>query len=153
MEETQLDPQYLELELTETVAMDHALNVIDTIQQLKDLGVTVSIDDFGTGYSSLSYLTRFPIDNLKIDRSFIYNMHENPDSLAIVSAIAAMSHSLKLKIIVEGVETHEHLSYVQELKCHMGQGYLFSKPLPSKEMERLLAENFSFAVGNGEISA
>lgn len=153
LEETRLDPQYLELELTETVAMDHALNVIETIQQLKDLGVTVSIDDFGTGYSSLSYLTRFPIDNLKIDRSFIYNMHENPDSLAIVSAIAAMSHSLKLKIIVEGVETHEHLSYVQELKCHMGQGYLFSKPLPSKEMERLLAENFSFAVADGEISA
>ena len=107
------------------------------LRQLKDIGVSISIDDFGTGYSSLSYLKRFPVDNLKIDISFIREMVKDPDSASIVMAIVNMAHTLQLKTIAEGVETEEQWKFLRLLRCDMGQGFYMSKPLPAQEFEKL----------------
>ena len=136
--ETGLDPNYLELELTEGLIMKNAEITIATLRSLHEMGIQISIDDFGTGYSSLSYLKRFPIHALKIDQSFVRDIITDPDGTVIVTAIILLAHSLKLKVIAEGVETKDQLDYVRSLKCHEIQGYLFSKPLPAEEMTRLL---------------
>ncbi|MBF0540108.1 MAG: bifunctional diguanylate cyclase/phosphodiesterase [Nitrospirae bacterium] len=133
-----LDSKYLELELTESTAMHDADGTIAVINELKNLGITVSIDDFGTGYSSLSYLKNLPISTLKIDQSFIKSMTENKNDTAIVKAIINMAHSLTLNVIAEGVETEQHLNILGDLKCDEVQGYFFSKPLPVAEFEKLL---------------
>ena len=118
-----LEPQYLEIELTETTVMDHAENSVHILEELSRMGVIVSIDDFGTGYSSMSYLRRFPIDKLKIDRSFISEMTTNSDAAAIVKAIISLAHSLRLKVVAEGVETAEQLHQLRELGCDQFQGF------------------------------
>jgi diguanylate cyclase (GGDEF)-like protein len=138
LEETGLEPRYLQLEITETNAMHHAQTAIQTLRELKALGVGLSIDDFGTGYSSLSYLKRFPIDTLKIDQSFIRDIGTDPDDAAIASAIIALAHTLKLSVVAEGVETPEQLSFLSRYGCDRTQGYLFSPPLPAEGCAELL---------------
>jgi diguanylate cyclase len=128
-----LEPQYLEIELTETTVMDHAENSVNILEELSRMGVIVSIDDFGTGYSSMSYLRRFPIDKLKIDRSFIHDMTTNSDAASIVKAIISLAHSLRLKVVAEGVETAEQLEQLRELGCDQFQGFYRSAAvLPSE---------------------
>lgn len=105
-----------------------------TLAELKQLGVHIAIDDFGTGYSSLSYLKEFPLNRLKIDRSFVRDMKQSPSNRAIVSTIIAMAHNLELRVIAEGVETDDELAFLQEHLCEEVQGYLFSKPLPQDEI-------------------
>ena len=118
-----LEPQYLEIELTETTVMDHAENSVNILEELSRMGVLVSIDDFGTGYSSMSYLRRFPIDKLKIDRSFINDMTTNSDAASIVKAIISLAHSLRLKVVAEGVETAQQLQQLRDLGCDQFQGF------------------------------
>ncbi len=138
-----LDGCMLELELTETSLMDNVEFSLNVLNALKELGVRIAIDDFGTGYSSFDYLNRFPIDELKIDRSFVKNVHDRSDNdhAAIVTAIMSLSHSLHLDVVAEGVETAHELAYMNALGCKTVQGFLFSKPLPVNEFEALLKDN------------
>jgi len=131
LEETGLNADSLELELTESILMEHAETSINTLDQLNRMGVHLSIDDFGTGYSSFSYLKRFPIDTLKIDRSFVHDINTDPDDAAIVKAVTTMAHSLNLKVVAEGVETKEQLATLKNLGCDIAQGYLISRPIPA----------------------
>jgi diguanylate cyclase (GGDEF)-like protein len=126
LEESQLEPGYLELELTESAVMHNPEQSAATLQTLSAMGVHISIDDFGTGYSSLSYLRRFPLDKLKIDRSFIRDLMTNPDDVSIVRAIISLAHSLRLRVVAEGVETPEQLNFLRELGCDQYQGYYCS---------------------------
>ncbi|MBI1921540.1 MAG: EAL domain-containing protein [Geobacter sp.] len=138
LEETGLDPRYLGLEITESILMHDVEDVVAKLAALKDMGMSLSIDDFGTGYSSLSYLKRFPLDELKIDQSFVRDLTTDPDDAAIVTTIIAMAHSLKLKVVAEGVETLGQLAFLIEHQCEEMQGYYFSKPLPVGQFEELL---------------
>ncbi|TVM02860.1 MAG: hypothetical protein CV087_08200 [Candidatus Brocadia sp. WS118] len=138
LQETGLDPKYLELELTEGIIMQNDTAILATLRELKSVGVLFSIDDFGTEYSSLSYLKRFPIDTLKIDRSFVQDITTNPDDAAIVTAIIAVAESLKLKIVAEGVENTEQADFLRELHCNNIQGYLYSQPLSAGDIDHLL---------------
>jgi EAL domain-containing protein (putative c-di-GMP-specific phosphodiesterase class I) len=118
-------------------------NVVDVLHKLKKLGVQIAMDDFGTGYSSLSYLLRFPFDRIKIDRSFVKDITENPDAAAIVGAVAALGRRLNMSITAEGVETPEQLAYLKREDCHEVQGYYFGRPMPADAITDLLAEGFS----------
>ncbi|MBI1822923.1 MAG: EAL domain-containing protein [Nitrospirae bacterium] len=138
LRESGLGPEYLELELTEGAIMENAESTIHTLREWKEMGIHLSIDDFGTGYSSLNYLKRFPIDKIKIDRTFVMDINLNPDDAAIVTAIIVMAHSLKLKVIAEGVETEEQLAFLLAHGCDEIQGFLFSRPLPADVFETLL---------------
>jgi diguanylate cyclase (GGDEF)-like protein/PAS domain S-box-containing protein len=138
LKETRLEPHCLELELTESVLMRHAETTTSLLQQLKAMGVQLAVDDFGTGYSSLSYLRRFPIDALKIDRSFVREITTNPDDATIVSAVISMGRSLKQRVIAEGVETREQLTFLQNQHCAEGQGYYFSRPVFPEQFAKLL---------------
>jgi diguanylate cyclase (GGDEF)-like protein/PAS domain S-box-containing protein len=138
LDETGLDPMHFELELTESILMKDEEKLIKKLRAIKDTGVRLSIDDFGTGYSSLSYLKRFPIDVIKIDRSFVMEITSNPDGAAIVQTILAMAHTLKLRVVAEGVEKPEELMFLREHGCEEMQGYYFSKPVPLSEFEELL---------------
>jgi EAL domain-containing protein (putative c-di-GMP-specific phosphodiesterase class I) len=133
-----LAPARLEIELTEGLVMTDVENAIDTLHELKSLGVQLSIDDFGTGYSSLSYLQRFPIDVLKIDQSFVRDITGSSDDATIVHTIISMAHNLHLRVIAEGVETEAQLAYLRKHECDEMQGYYFSHPLPIQQMEDLL---------------
>jgi diguanylate cyclase (GGDEF)-like protein len=137
LRDTGLDPKSLELELTETVLMKRVEYTTGILQKLRRIGVQVAIDDFGTGYSSLSYLRKFPLDTLKIDRSFVQQIGSGDDT-AIVTAIISMAHSLNLKVIAEGVETLPELEFLQAQQCDEAQGYYFSRPLPALEFAKLL---------------
>ena len=132
LRETGLAPQYLDIEMTESVLMHQTGQVLDTLNALKALGVSISIDDFGTGYSSLAYLKRYPIDKLKIDRSFVMDTPDNADDVAIVTAIIQMGRSLQLKTVAEGVETQAQVELLTELGCDSMQGFLVSEPMNSK---------------------
>jgi EAL domain-containing protein (putative c-di-GMP-specific phosphodiesterase class I) len=129
LHETGLAPQYLELELTESLLLAHADVTLSVIRELKAMGLTLAIDDFGTGYSSFSYLRQFRVSKLKIDRSFIREVALNPDDAAITGAIISMAKSLNLKVIAEGVEDEAQMSFLREHQCDEIQGYYFSKPL------------------------
>lgn len=140
LEETELDPQFLHLEITENVMMDHADTTIATLRQLSDMGIRLCIDDFGIGFSSLRYLHRFPIHILKIDRAFVSTLRENAESRAITQSIVSLSHTLGKEVVAEGIETTDQLAALRELKCEYGQGYLFSRPVDSTTATALLAE-------------
>ena len=133
------DPHLLELELTETAILDE--KIISIIKEFKLMGISLAVDDFGTGYSGLSYLKRFAIDKLKIDQSFVRDIPGNNDSIAIVSAILAMSKELKVITLAEGVETEEQLKFLQTKGCDYIQGYYFSKPLDSANFTQYLLIN------------
>lgn len=138
--EVGLDPElgWLDLELTESIIMQDAEMTLVTLQKLNDIGVKLSIDDFGTGYSSLSYLRRFPIHTLKIDQSFTRDLGTSDDAAAIVTAIIGLARGLKLSVIAEGVETQEQLDILRDLGCEEYQGYLFSRPVPARQVTELL---------------
>ncbi|MBP6709575.1 MAG: EAL domain-containing protein, partial [Candidatus Accumulibacter sp.] len=138
-----LDSQWLELELTESILIQDAEATLDTVRRLKSLGIKLSVDDFGTGYSSLTYLKRFAVDKLKIDQSFVRDLVSDPDDAAIVRAIIQMAHSLKLKTIAEGVETEELANLLRIFHCDEIQGYWFAKPMPAEQMEAFLCERAS----------
>jgi diguanylate cyclase (GGDEF)-like protein/PAS domain S-box-containing protein len=140
LKDTNLDPRWLELELTESSIMKEPEQAIEKLHELKLMGIKVAIDDFGTGYSSLNYLKRFPIDTLKIDKSFVADVCRDPHDTAIVRAIITLGHALDLMVIAEGVETHEQLQYLSSLGCDVVQGFLFSKSLSARAFEELLME-------------
>jgi EAL domain-containing protein (putative c-di-GMP-specific phosphodiesterase class I) len=137
--DSQLATDGLELEVTESMLMNNPDETIRTLKTFKEMGLKISIDDFGTGYSSLSYLKQFPIDSLKVDRSFIQNVTTNPDDAAITTAVILMGHSLKLNVVAEGVETESQLAFLQVLQCNEVQGFLFSPPVPADRMETMLS--------------
>jgi EAL domain-containing protein (putative c-di-GMP-specific phosphodiesterase class I) len=136
-----LEPQYLDLELTESILMGDSESVRQALEEFREMGVSISVDDFGTGYSSLSYLKRFPVDAVKIDRSFVTDITTNPDDAAIAGAVVAMAHSLKLKVCAEGVETIEQLEFLRSLQCDEMQGYFISPPISAQELDELLWQN------------
>jgi diguanylate cyclase (GGDEF)-like protein/PAS domain S-box-containing protein len=137
--ETGLEAERLELELTESTIMGHGAEFVAMLGELKALGVRVAIDDFGTGYSNLSYLSRFPIDALKIDRSFVSEVATDQQHALLAKAVISLGHSLRLKVVAEGVETAEQLDFLRHHGCDEVQGYFFSKPVPPEEFERMLA--------------
>ncbi|HEY5611203.1 MAG TPA: EAL domain-containing protein [Thermoanaerobaculia bacterium] len=141
LEETGLPPKRIELEITESTAMQRPEQSIATLEELKKLGIRISLDDFGIGHSSLSYLKRFPIDTLKIDQSFVRDMTADPDTAAIVTAIIAMGHMLRLSVTAEGVETEAQRAFLTAHRCDQMQGFLFRPPLPTEEFETLLVEH------------
>lgn len=140
MIETGISPACLKLELTESAVMDNAERVISMMGRIRDLGVKLSIDDFGTGYSSLSYLHRFPIDTLKVDRSFVSTMEDGSENGEIVRTVIALAKTLRLDVVAEGIETIHQLHQLRILGCEYGQGYLFSRPVPLEEADRLLED-------------
>src|SRR6185295_16203511 len=140
LKDTNLDPRWLELELTESSIMKEPEEAIEKLHELKLMGIHVAIDDFGTGYSSLNYLKRFPIDTLKIDKTFVSDVCKDPHDTAIVRAIITLGHALDLTVIAEGVETQEQLQYLTSLGCDVVQGFLFSKSLSAPVFEELLVE-------------
>ena len=141
--ESGMDPRYLELELTESMLMHNVEDTVQTLRELKQMGVHLSIDDFGTGYSSFSHLKRFPLDTLKIDRSFIGELGADADGPEITRAIIAMAHTLRLKVVAEGVETLAQLEFLRASRCDFIQGYYFSPPLPAEHCARLVANTLA----------
>ncbi len=135
-----IEPRFLEIEITEGAMMQDLAAAIRSTTQLKDVGVRLSLDDFGTGYSSLAYLSRFPIDVVKIDQSFVCDITSNPVNAAIVQATIAMSHKLGKVVLAEGVETEEQMQYLRRNECDEMQGYFFSRPVPATDITRLLQE-------------
>ncbi|WP_242031904.1 putative bifunctional diguanylate cyclase/phosphodiesterase [Microcoleus sp. FACHB-672] len=138
LEETGMDVSYLELEVTESLFVDNVQNTINILQQLRDRGITLALDDFGTGYSSLNYLRHFPIDTLKIDRSFVRDVVADPHNAAVTNAIISLAKSLELKITAEGVETQDQFEYIKSQGCNEIQGYYFSRPIPADALATLL---------------
>ncbi|QXI38856.1 putative bifunctional diguanylate cyclase/phosphodiesterase [Pseudomonas xantholysinigenes] len=138
LKEEALPPHLLELELTEGLLLEATEDTHRQLDELKALGLTLAMDDFGTGYSSLSYLKKFPIDIIKIDRSFINEIPDNQDDMEITSAVVAMAHNLKLKVVAEGIETPEQLAFLRRHRCDVGQGYLFDRPIPGRELSEKL---------------
>ena len=140
LEDTQLPAQFLELEITESMTMDVEF-ATSSLRELKSLGVQISIDDFGTGYSSLHFLKKFPIDKLKIDRSFVRDVMCDPNDAAIVATIISMTHHLNLLVIAEGVETREQMHFLRDNQCNLIQGYWYSPPLPAQDMQNILKQS------------
>ncbi|MAD47580.1 MAG: hypothetical protein CMI02_16545 [Oceanospirillaceae bacterium] len=140
LEITKIRPQCLELEITESTLMEDVESAIQIMQEIKRTGVAIAIDDFGTGYSSLSYIKRFPIDVLKVDRSFVTDIPDDENDMAITAAVIAMAHKLSLTVVAEGVETQEQLQFLRQNACNEGQGYLFSRPLSLGQLHQFLSE-------------
>lgn len=128
----------LEIEITESLFIEDLDDNIHKLATLRDAGITIAVDDFGTGYSSLSYIAKLPIDVLKIDRSFITEMNNSANEMAIVSTIIALAHGLQLKVVAEGVETTEQMNLLKLLRCDQMQGYIFSKPVSAEAVESML---------------
>jgi diguanylate cyclase (GGDEF)-like protein/PAS domain S-box-containing protein len=145
LEETGLEPQFLEIELTESTIMRNAEEAVGMLNELHALGISIAIDDFGTGYSSLGYLKRFPVDRLKIDRSFVSDIGASDDDETITSAIIALAHSLELQVIAEGVENAAQLDFLRARSCHEMQGFFFSKPMPREAIPGLLQQEMTAA--------
>ncbi len=137
LQETGLDAEWLELEITESALIGDVDFAMSTLKALRDMGVSISIDDFGTGYSSLNYLRKFPIQTLKIDRSFVRDITVNPEDAAIVSTVIVLARNLQIKVVAEGIETEEQLEFLRQRQCTEMQGYLFSRPVPCQEIEAL----------------
>jgi EAL domain-containing protein (putative c-di-GMP-specific phosphodiesterase class I) len=152
LNETGLEARYLELELTESL-LQNPEATITPLKELHALGVYLSIDDFGTGYSSLSYLKRFPIDTIKIDRSFVRDITTDADDAAIANAIITMAHSLGMHVVAEGVETGEQLAFLCRRECDSMQGYYFSKPLPADAFAALIKDGRRLTPTQRRISA
>jgi EAL domain-containing protein (putative c-di-GMP-specific phosphodiesterase class I) len=133
-----LAAEHLELELTESMFVEDTEHAISVMHDLKSLGVSLSIDDFGSGYSSLSYLKQFPVDYLKIDRTFIRDLTSNPKDASIITAISGLAQSLDLEVVAEGVEIQEQIDFLQETGCHELQGFFFQPALPANEVESLM---------------
>lgn len=148
LEETGLPAHMLDLEMTESLLMSHADASLEMLEKLKAIGVSISIDDFGTGYSSLAYLSKFPIDHLKIDKSFIDHVNTNANDSAIVNAVMAMAKAMGMRITAEGVETSEQLEFLKAYPSTEVQGYFFSKPLPPEEINQFYAQRQEFINGN-----
>lgn len=146
---TGFDPNFLELEITETSIMVDPDSAVGTLRQIKEMGIRIAIDDFGTGYSSLGYLRRLPVDILKIDRSFINRITADPDDLTLVMAIISLAHILGLTVVAEGIETAEQLKLLALLRCDSWQGYLFSKPVPNDVFTELLASELGVKTPKG----
>lgn len=142
MKETDVDPNTIDIEITEMSMLDYNEELILKINELKAMGITISIDDFGTGYSSLSYLKKLPVNNLKIDRSFIVSMTEGPSGVAMVAAIISLAHALNLQVVAEGVEKAEQIDILKQYRCEYVQGYYFSEPLPADHFEQKIKEVF-----------
>jgi len=136
-----INPRFLEIEVTESVIMNDVKKRIENLCELKKIGVSIAIDDFGTGYSSLNYLAQFPLDTLKIDRSFVMNISKLSERVSVTTAIIALAKQLKLNIVAEGVETEEQMDFLIEYGCNEAQGFLFSKPLAADKMQALLQES------------
>jgi EAL domain-containing protein (putative c-di-GMP-specific phosphodiesterase class I) len=145
--EAGIEPHTLKLEITESVIMNDADAAVAKLQALKELGIKIAIDDFGSGYSSLSYLKRFPVDTLKIDRSFVDGLGQDPHDTAIVEAVIALAKSLNLSVTGEGVETVLQQVQLRRLHCDRGQGYLFARPVPADELDVILSQHMT----NGEL--
>jgi EAL domain-containing protein (putative c-di-GMP-specific phosphodiesterase class I) len=141
LRQTGLAPSHLKLEITESVAMQDAESTIETLRRLRDLGVQLAIDDFGTGYSSLAYLNRFPIDALKIDRSFVAKLGDSAENAAVVRTIVALANALDLRVTGEGIETAEQAMELEAQGCELGQGYYFGRPQPNEALGAILAES------------
>ncbi|MDH5716734.1 MAG: EAL domain-containing protein [Spirochaetia bacterium] len=141
LQKTKFNPSYLEIEITENILIGHEENTMKTLHDLRKLGIIFTIDDFGTGYSSLSYLKKYPISIIKIDRTFIRDLPENNENAAIVKAIIAMAHSLNLKVIAEGLEEKKQLEFLKNHNCDMIQGFLISKPVSQREVEKFLHDS------------
>ncbi len=141
--ELKLPAEHLEIEITEAAVMDHIGQAIETMKKIKDRGITVAIDDFGTGYSSLSYLKKFPIDKLKIDKSFIHDMDDSTMNRNIVRSIIELGHTMNLSVVAEGVETFNQVQMLSDLECDSIQGFYFSKPVSNEEMEELLKKHIT----------
>jgi diguanylate cyclase (GGDEF)-like protein len=139
LDESELDPSSLELELTETSIMENPESAVRVLADIRRMGVKIAIDDFGTGYSSLSYLRHLPIDTVKLDRSFVNGATAHPDHAALVMAIITLAHNLRLQVIAEGVETEEQLNFLRLLRCDQGQGYFFDKPTSADRIKLLAA--------------
>jgi CheY-like chemotaxis protein len=153
LRESGVDPSLIQFELTESLLMKEPEAAAHTLRGLKESGVKISVDDFGTGYSSLAYLKRFPIDALKIDHAFIRDVTTNPEDAAIALAIIGLAHSLKLKVVAEGVETEGQLNFLSMHACDEMQGYYFSRPVPPSECEAMLREGRRLALSASEIGA
>ena len=138
LDELGLPGQSITVEITEGVLLNASNMIKEQLRLFRESGMQVSLDDFGMGYSSLSYLQKFDIDNLKIDQTFIRNLSQNPDDMALCRAIIVMAHTLGMKVTAEGVETQEQCDLLVEAGCDYGQGFLFSRPLPAHEFEILL---------------
>jgi EAL domain-containing protein (putative c-di-GMP-specific phosphodiesterase class I) len=136
-----LEPASLKLEITESIMMKDPRASIEAMRTFKSMDIHLVIDDFGTGYSSLSYLKRFPVDTLKVDKSFVDGLGKDPESTAIVAAIISLAKSLGMRVTAEGIETEDQMKHLQRLDCDQGQGYLFSRPLPREAAEALLARD------------
>jgi EAL domain-containing protein (putative c-di-GMP-specific phosphodiesterase class I) len=141
--DTGLPPHLLELEITESTLMENAQDTLKALHRLRGLGVRLSIDDFGTGYSSLSYLKRFPVDIIKIDRSFVRDVPMDADDVAIVTAIIALAHSLRLEVVAEGVETEAQLNFLKGRNCDLMQGYHLSPAIPAEQFAALIQQRES----------
>jgi diguanylate cyclase (GGDEF)-like protein len=144
-----LDPRLLEIELTESMVMQNPTEAAEMLRELKSMGLTLSIDDFGTGHSSLAYLKRFPLDSVKIDRSFVKDIPGDPEDVAIVEAVVALAQSLRLRVVAEGVETEEQRQHLRKVGCDELQGYLASKPLPADEATAFLKASFAKEAARG----
>jgi len=153
LRESGVKPGLLELELTESLLMSDAKEAIETLHQLKHLGVQLSVDDFGTGYSSLAYLKRFPLDELKIDREFIRDATNDPDAAAITIAIINLAHSLQLRVVAEGVETEGQLNFLRLHDCDEIQGFYFAHPVPVEACTRMLIENKRLPIPEGKTTS
>jgi len=134
-----IDPSGLELEITESMIMKDTENAVAVLKDLSEMGVHLTMDDFGTGYSSLSYLKRFPQNTIKIDRSFVNDIAVDPDDLEIIRTIINMGHSLRRRVVAEGVETEAQRQLLRHLRCDEMQGFLLSPPVPASEIDRMLA--------------
>jgi EAL domain-containing protein (putative c-di-GMP-specific phosphodiesterase class I) len=138
---TGIDPKLLRLEITESIAIEDTQRTLEMLAALRALGVRIYLDDFGTGYSSLGYLHQWPLDAIKIDRMFVTRMHTEPTHLQLVRTVRALASNIGVVAVAEGVETEAQLATLREIGCEYAQGYLFSKPAPSDEMEKLLSAN------------